>query len=187
MVKKLFRLTLAALTFSCSLVAFASDHGKQELKTLISQATMPLPPSLQAGAEVVSVASDGEKTVLRKGSNNMMCRADDPAPGFMVICYHKSLDNYWTLAGPVLAGGATPKEERDFLLAAVKEGKLSPVRGGILYVLNGAFVENALPLSVIFIPNLTAETTGLANVPDQHQPWLMWEGTPLSHVMIPGK
>ena len=40
---------------------------------------------------------------------------------------------------------------------------------------------------LIFIPNLTAAASGFANVPDPHQPWLMWEGTPLSHVMIPGK
>ena len=176
------RALLFIILSSLSMAAFADGHA-----TKIAQAVMPLPPSLQAGATVVAVASNGEKTVLRQGSNQMMCRADDPAPGFMVICYHTDLDPYWTLAAPVLADGATPNEERDFLLTAVSDGKLEPVRGGILYVLNGTFVENALPMSVIFIPNLTAAASGLANVPNQHQPWLMWEGTSLSHVMIPGK
>ena len=176
------RFFIATLLACCASLSFADDHASK-----IAQAVMPLPPSLQADATVVQVASDGERTVLRKGSNQMMCRADDPAPGFMVICYHEDLDPYWTLAAPVLAEGATPSEERDFLLAAVDAGKLTPVRGGILYVLNGTFVENALPMSVIFIPNLTSAASGLANVPNQHQPWLMWEGTSLSHVMIPGK
>lgn len=84
------------------------------------------------------------------------------------------------------ADGANPDDERDFLLAAVSEGKLMPERGGILYVLTGTFIENALRMSAIFIPNLTGAASGLANVPEQHQPWLTWEGTPLSHVMFPG-
>ena len=187
MCRKSLVLVLLGLGLMSSFALIASDHGKRDSETLISQAIMPLPPALKAGATVVSVGENDQRTILRKGSNNMMCRADDPAPGFMVICYHKDLDTYWTLAAPVLADGASPKEERDYLLTAVKEGKLSPVRGGILYVLNGTYVENALPMSVIFIPNLTAETSGLSNVPNQHQPWLMWGGTPLSHVMIPGK
>ena len=180
-------LALGLMSSFVFLASKASDHETRDVETLITQAVMPLPPALKAGATVVSVGENDQRTVLRKGSNNMMCRADDPAPGFMVICYHKDLDTYWTLASPVLADGASPKEERDYLLTAVKEGRLSPVRGGILYVLNGTFVENALPMSVIFIPNLTAETSGLSNVPNQHQPWLMWGGTALSHVMIPGK
>ena len=180
-------LGLLALGLMSSFVSLETDHDKRDAETLILQALMPLPPALKDGATVVSVGENDKRTVLRKGSNNMMCRADDPAPGFMVICYHKDLDTYWTLAAPVLADGATPREERDYLLAAVKEGKLSPVRGGILYVLNGTFVENALPMSVIFVPNLTAESTRLSDVPNQHKTWLMWGGTALSHVMIPGK
>ena len=178
----LMRPIFTALLALYSTLTVADDHAAK-----IAQAVMPLPPSLQAEATVVQVTGGGEKTVLRKGSNQMMCRADDPAPGFMVICYHEDLDSYWTLAAPILADGASPTEERDFLLAAVEAGKLPPVRGGIRYVLNGTFIENALPMSVIFIPNLTSAASGLANVPNQHQPWLMWEGTPLSHVMIPGK
>lgn len=176
------RLIFAALLTIYSTLTIGDDHAAK-----IAQAVMPLPPSLQAEATVVQVTGDEEKTVLRKDSNRMMCRADDPAPGFMVICYHEDLDSYWTLAAPILADGAPPTKERDFLMAAVEASKLAPVRGGILYVLNGPFVENALLMSVTFRANLTSAAGGLANVPNQHQPWLMWEGTPLSHVMIPGK
>ena len=163
----------------------ADGHGKDEIETLIRQATMPLPPSLQAGAAVVSVSASGEKKVLREGANNIMCRADDPAPGFSVVCYHKSLDNYWNLASSSAAGDS-PVDAKDFLLKAVSEGRLNPTRGGILYTLRGARVENAVPMSVVFIPNLSSETTGLANEPNPRQPWLMWEGTAISHIMIPG-
>ena len=113
--------------------------------------------------------------------------ADDPAPGFMVICYDDDLDLYYTFAAPISADGSLPTEERDFLLAAAEAGKLTPFRGGILYLLNGTFVENPLPMSIIFIPNLTSAASSFANVPNQDQPWLIWEGTPLSNVMMPGK
>ena len=179
--------TFLSFTLASAAGVIADEYGGDEISLLVKHAVMPLPPSLQAEATVVSVSVDGEKTTLRKGTNNMMCRADDPSPGFTVICYHKDLDTYWTLASPILADGAAPDVERDFLLGEVDKGTLTPTRGGILYILNGTFVENALPMSVIFIPNLTAAASGLANVPNQHQPWLMWEGTPLSHVMIPGK
>mgnify|MGYP004204670103 FL=1 len=53
---------------------------------------MPLPPSLRAEAAVVRVKGDEEKTVSQKGPNRMMCRADDPTPGSMVICCHDDLD-----------------------------------------------------------------------------------------------
>ena len=178
-------LTFLSGTIAASVQVLADGHGKGDMETLIRQAAMPLPPSLQSGATVVSVSASGEKKILREGSNNMMCRADDPAPGFSVICYHKSLDNYWDLASSGAAGDS-PVEAKDFLLKAVSGGRLNPTRGGILYLLRGARVENALPMSVVFIPNLSSETTGLANVPNPHQPWLMWEGTALSHIMIPG-
>ena len=165
---------------------FDTDYCSRSRRK-IAKAVMPLPPSLRAEAAVVRVKGDEEKTVSHKGPNRMMCRADDPAPGFMVICYHDDLDLYYTLAAPISADGALPTEERDFLLAAAEAGKLTPVRGGILYLLNGTFVENPLPMSVIFIPNLTSAASRLANVPNQDQPWLIWEGTPLSNVMMPGK
>ena len=85
-------LAMGLMSSFVSLESEASDHDTRDVETLITQAVMPLPPALKAGATVVSVGANDQRTVLRKGSNNMMCRADDPAPGFMVICYHKDLD-----------------------------------------------------------------------------------------------
>ncbi|MDC0069035.1 hypothetical protein OAL10_09630 [Gammaproteobacteria bacterium] len=178
-------LTFISMTIIALGQAFADGHGGKEIETLIKHAVMPLPPSLQADATVVFVNTSGEKKFLRKGSNNMMCRADDPTPGFSVICYHESLDSYWSLASSDAAEDS-PEGKRSFLLKAVREGRVNPTRGGILYLLRGAAIHNALPMSVVFIPNLNSKTTGLANVPNPHQPWLMWEGTAISHIMIPG-
>ena len=77
---------LLVMGLMSSFFSVASDQETRDVETLITQAVMPLPPALKAGATVVSVGENDKRTVLRKGSNNMMCRADDPAPGFMVIC-----------------------------------------------------------------------------------------------------
>ena len=180
------RMSIFCLGFVVLSNAFAADQQRNALETLVAQAVMPLPPSLQSGATVISVNDKGQKKVLRKGTSDMMCRADAPATGFSVMCYHKRLDNYLSHSSSNAANDS-PVRNRDFLLDLVAKGTITPTKGGILYMLRGNAVENAVPMSVIFIPNLTAATTGFANVPDPHQPWLMWEGTPLSHVMIPGK
>jgi len=186
MVKLIVRMSIFCLGLGVLSNALASDQQRNALETLVAQAVLPLPPSLQSGATVISVNNEGEKKVLRKGSNDMMCRADSPATGFLVMCYHKRLDNYLSYSSSN-AANESPVRNRDYLLDLVEKGTITPTKGGILYRLRGDAVENAVPMSVIFIPNLTAATTGFANVPDPHQPWLMWEGTPLSHVMIPGK
>ena len=186
MVKLIVRMSILCLGFGVLSNALASDQQRNALETLVAQAVMPLPPSLQSGATVISVNDEGEKKMLRKGTSDMMCRADAPATGFSVTCYHKRLDNYLSYSSSNAANDS-PVRNREFLLDLVAKGTITPTRGGILYMLKGDAVENAVPLSVIFIPNLTAAATGFANVPDPHQPWLMWEGTPLSHVMIPGK
>ena len=180
------RMSIFCLGFVVLSNAFAADQQSNALETLVAQAVMPLPPSLQSGATVISVNDKGQKKVLRKGTSDMMCRADAPATGFSVMCYHKRLDNYLSHSSSNAANDS-PVRNRDFLLDLVAKGTITPTKGGILYRLRGDAVENAVPMSVIFIPNLTAAATGFANVPDPHQPWLMWEGTPLSHVMIPGK
>ena len=92
------------------------------------------------------------------------------------------------MALPILAAGKSPDEERDALLSAVKAGKLlPPASGRVLYTLVGAHIERARPLTVVYLPHLTSTDTGLPATPDPHRLWLMWEGTPLAHVMIPGK
>jgi hypothetical protein len=47
--------------------------------------------------------------------------------------------------------------------------------------------ESSLPLMAVFLPNATAESTGLSVQRDHFRPWLMWAGTPFAHVMIPGQ
>ena len=76
---------------------------------------------------------------------------------------------------------------RDTLSAEVKEGKLQVEAGWAGYSLMGMFRKNAVSLSFVYVPNATTESTGLSTEVDHYRPWLMWAGTPLAHIMLPGE
>jgi len=156
-------------------------------KKQITEALLPLPESLRGGATVVLYQEPGKRTVLRKGTNQIICRADAPTPGFTAWCYHKDLEAYATRAEQLATEGKSVEEMRDTLSAEVKAGKVQIVQGGTEYEVTGPTPEQALPIMAIFLPNATAESTGLSTEPNNYRPWLMWAGTPVAHVMLPGK
>ena len=61
----------------------------------IATAVSPLPEPLQKGAKVMGYDPAGKFTTLRKGTNDMVCIADDPTgERYHVACYHKSLEPF---------------------------------------------------------------------------------------------
>jgi hypothetical protein len=46
--------------------------------------------------------------------------------------------------------------------------------------------DSVAALFVIYMPNATEESTGVAAQPSRERPWLMFPGEPLSHIMISG-
>jgi len=153
----------------------------------IAEAVTPLPASLRHGATVVLEAEPGKRTVLREGTNGMLCQADTPAPGFAVSCYHKALDAFFTRWGELRRAGKSESELRDTLSAEVKAGKFKVEAGQTTYGLSGGWRTESMPLAAVFVPNATAESTGLSTELDPYRPWLMWAGTPIAHVMLPGQ
>lgn len=174
------------------LVLFLTTTGatlgeEQGTDKQIMEALLPLPDSLRSGATVVFDAAPGKRTVLRTGTNSVVCHADTPAPGFAVRCHHKDMDAFFTRTEQMLAEGKSEAALRDTLSAEIKAGKLKVAAGSAEYVLSGPFFEGALPIMAVFLPNATAESTGLSTEPSGYRPWLMWAGTPMAHVMLPGK
>ena len=56
----------------------------------IKTATLPAPEADRENAMVYGYDKNGELTVLRQGSNNLVCLADDPQKeGISVACYSK--------------------------------------------------------------------------------------------------
>ena len=153
----------------------------------IADAVAPLPESLRAGATVVLASEPGKRTVLREGTNAMMCQADTPAPGFAVSCYHKAIDPYVSRVFELLAAGKSDEEIGETVSAEVKAGKFQVDAGRVTYAAWGPSRTSALPIMSVIVPDATAESTGLSTELNYYRPWLMWDGTPVAHIMLPGQ
>ena len=158
-----------------------------DVEQQIADAVAPLPASLRAGATVVLAAEPGKRTVLREGTNAMVCQADTPAPGFAVSCYHKAIDPLSSRVFELLAAGKSDEEIGATVGAEVKEGKLQVEAGRVVYAAWGPSRTSALPIMSVYVPNATAESTGLSTELNYYRPWLMWAGTPVAHIMLPGQ
>lgn len=159
----------------------------------IAGAVSPAPPGLQAGATVLGYTSGGTLTTLRRGTNDLICLADDPArPGFHPACYHRALEAFMRRGRQLRARGMKPEQIDSVRLAEIRRGRVAmPTRPSALYQLfapddsldaTTGTARGARPLFVMYIPYATANTTGLSTQPIKG-PWLMDAGKPWAHVM----
>ena len=138
-------------------------------------------------ATVVSYDSGGQRMVLREGTNDWICRPDGSATGFLVRCYHRSLDAYFHRSGELGLQGKTGIERRLILVEEFKAGKLEVPDYAVVFLLRGQSREAALPLTIVWTAFATEQSTGLPTEPDSYRPWLMNAGTIGAHIMFPGK
>ncbi|MDZ4674897.1 MAG: multicopper oxidase domain-containing protein [Gemmatimonadota bacterium] len=162
----------------------------------IASAVLPLPEGLRAGATVLGYRSTGTPLVeLRKGTNGMICLADDPViPAFHVACYHESMEPFMLRGRQLRANGVTGEQVDTVRYKEVAEGKIKmPTQPAALWQLSGPpgsydaatnEVKGARHLYVVYIPFATTATTGIPSTPSQDQPWLMFPGTPKAHIMF---
>ncbi|WP_276359020.1 hypothetical protein [Daejeonella sp. H1SJ63] len=162
----------------------------------IKTALLSAPADKREGAHILGYNEKGELIELRKGSNEMICLADDPkVPGLNVACYHKDLEPFMKRGRDLKSIGKTPKEVMEIRDQEAKSGKLMlPKNPSSLFVYT-AKPENFDPMTgsvkdgylryVVYIPYATAESTGLPLKPDAPgMPWLMDPGTHRAHIMI---
>jgi hypothetical protein len=162
----------------------------------IKTAVLAAPAEQRENATVYGYNEKSEFTIIRKGTNEMVCLADDPAQGGLsVSCYHKDLDNFMSRGRDLKKEGKSPQEIFDIRESEVKSGKLAmPKQPTTLFVYNASEedfnkttgeVKNGYLRYVIYIPYATAETTGLPTKPDAPgMPWIMDPGTHRAHIMI---
>jgi hypothetical protein len=175
---------IAAVVVLVSPLGLAAQEPSADAQ--IAQAVMPLPESLRAGATVVTYDAQGNKKVLRKGTNAIVCQPDGPAEGFAVSCYHESLAPTRDLQAKLRAEGKDAKAVSAAVEEARKAGTLkAPAYGTMLYSMSGKDEASARRLWVMLVPNATAESTGLPTERGQGTPWLMRAGTPGAHIMMP--
>ena len=178
------RIFLPAILLAVAGIAHAQERSVEQQ---IAEALMPLPDDLRAGATVMGYDTGGKKVVLREGTSNIMCTADGPEDGFSVRCYPKVLEGYRVRVAQLQAEGLAEGELRDIISAEVTSGKVRVPDRVVTYTIRGAELQNALPLTTVYVPGATSESTGLTTTPSHYRPWLMFAGTPVAHIMIPGK
>ncbi|MEO7501629.1 MAG: hypothetical protein ABIW94_03220 [Gemmatimonadaceae bacterium] len=182
-------LNLAPTRLSGQTVTYASANRQ------IAAAVSPLPAPLRGSATVLGYRPDGKLVTLRKGSNDMICLADEPAQErFHVACYHKSLEPFMARGRELHARKLSREAIDGIRLADVKRGRYSmPSKPAALYqyfaprdsvdAATGA-VNGASYLYVVYTPYATPESTGLTANPLAGGPWIMYPGKPWAHIMI---
>ena len=169
------------------ILVISAPAAGQSKDQQIADAVLPLPDALRAGAKVVANEPQARYSVLREGTNDWICTADEPTEGFKVSCHHKNLFPLIQRRRQLLAQGMDRYEIRSAVKAEMNSGKLKIPPSLMAFELIGERREAALSLATVWIPFATAETTGLLTEPDSHRPWLMYAGSAFSHIMFPGK
>ncbi len=185
---------LPIIIWLCTLSAVACSQEKKEEQ--IAAAVMAAPESQRAEATVYGFDGNGDLVLLRKGSNNLLCLADNPQKkGFNVACYHKDLEPFMARSRALRKEGKNNGEIFKIKEEEVKAGKLKmPENPTTLHILSGAdgiynaetgMVDNASYRYVVYIPYATQKSTGLPLKPVTNGgPWLMDPGTHRAHIMI---
>ncbi len=170
--------------------AFAQTQVSKENQ--IKLALLAAPEDQRAEATVY--ASDG--TLLRQGSNQTVCLADDPSrEGLSVSCYHSSAQPFMERGWELRKAGKSAQEIFDIREAEAKAKTLQlPDHGSTLFALvadekdvnwETGEATNTYTRSVVYIPWATAESTGLPlGPPAPGLPWIMDPGTHRAHIMI---
>ena len=182
---------LVSLVALCPVVSVAQQTTEQQ----IAQAVSPLPGPMRQGATVKAFTGEGLKAI-RRGNNNMVCLADDPAvTGFHVACYHEDLKSFMARGRELRAEGKDGNESRAIRFDEIDAGELDwPTQPRSLYSLsyehangfdyNAGTIPGAWSLQVVYVPYASEQSIGVTTSPARDRPWLMHPGTPGAHLMI---
>ncbi len=187
--------TTIVLALFCSASALSAQTLPSK-ESQIASAVLAAPEGLREKAMVYGYSEKGDLVVLRKGSNEMVCLADDPKqPGLSVSCYHKDLEPFMARGRELKKDGKSFQEIFDIREEEVKSKKLAmPSQPTSLFVYsakdenydsNTGAVKDGNLRYVVYIPWATAESTGLPLKPEAPgMPWIMDPGTHRAHIMI---
>jgi hypothetical protein len=189
---------MKSILFFFTALGFTATFAQQipSAEIQIKTAVLAAPAELREKAMVYGYSPQGEFMVLRKGSNEMVCLADDPAQtGYNVSCYHKDLDPFMARGRELKKDGKTHQDIFTMREAEVKSGKLKmPKQPATLFVYSAddekynrttGEIQDGYLRYVIYIAYATSESTGLPLKPDAPgMPWIMDPGTHRAHIMI---
>ena len=193
-IQNMKKTTSVLALFCCAVSLSAQNVPSKEFQ--ITTAVLAAPEGLRDKAMVYGYSEKGDFVVLRSGSNEMVCIADDPKqPGLNVSCYHKDLEPFMARGRDLKKEGKSFQEIFDIREEEVKGKKLAmPSQPTSLFVFsakdenfdrNTGTVKDGNLRYVVYIPWATAESTGLPLKPEAPgMPWIMDPGTHRAHIMI---
>jgi hypothetical protein len=185
---------LFSIAFLIAISTFSQSIPSKEVQT--KTALMAAPDDKREAATVYGFDEKGELTVLRKGTNEMICLADDPkSPGFNASCYHNTLEPFMERGRQLKKEGKSAKEIFDIREEEAKSGKLKMPKDGVTLFVLSADAADYNPETgelkdpylryVVYIPWATEASTGLPLKPSgPAMPWIMDPGTHRAHIMI---
>ena len=135
---KVVLLFLAVITLCCTCnskkTSFSIDLPSAEIQ--VKSALLAAPLEKKDACTVYGYSADKQLTVLRRGTNEMICLADDPdVPGFSVACYVKDLEPFMQRGRELRKQGIKDQQLFDEREKEVKAGTLQmPKLPAALYV-----------------------------------------------------
>jgi hypothetical protein len=174
-------------------VTVPSTLRAQAPATQIAAALLAAPEDRRDAATVMGYDAAGALVTLRKGTNDLICLADNPAvEGFEVSCHHVSLEPFFARGRELTAAGVTGQERQARRLREADAGTLKmPEKPAMQYILTGdgfdattRMVKNEYRRSVMYVPYATPASTGLSTRASAVDPWIMAPGTAGAHIMI---
>ena len=177
-------------------VALAQTTASLSPEAQIKTALLAAPADKRDGAMVYGYSTKNEFVVLRKGTNELVCLADDPTQkGLSVSCYHRDLEPFMERGRVLKKEGKKAAEILAMREQEVKDKKLMmPSHPSTLYSYSAkdenydaqtGEVKDGYLRYVVYIPYATAESTGLPLKPEAPgMPWIMDPGTHRAHIMI---
>lgn len=189
---KLMKIIIMVFAICVSAGAMAQTTSSE---AQIKSAVLAAPEEMRSTATVMGYNSDNQLILLREGSGDLICLADNPdSKGFNVACYQKDLDPFMVRGRELRAEGKKRQEVFEIRGEEVKAGKLEIPKGSTLHILYGpddvlnketGEVTGANLRYVVYMPYASSESTGLPLKPSSPgAPWLMDPGTHRAHIMI---
>jgi len=176
-----------------------STSSKNELPSAaiqIKSALLAAPKEKRDSCTVYGYSADKQLILLRQGTNEMICLADNPdEPGFSVACYVKELEPFMQRGRELRKQGIKDDSLFNEREKEVQAGTLQmPKQPAALYVYSAkdeefnpatGEVKDGYLRYVIYIPYATVASTGLPENPSANgMPWIMNAGTHGAHIMI---
>lgn len=178
-------LVVLLLTIACQPIRpEAAQPTALSAETQIESAMSSAPPAVAKDATIIGwTSAAGDNTVvLREGSNGWTCFADWPvSPGLDPACN----DPVWTAWNDAFGKGEEPKVTT-VGIAYMLQGGSDPSHTDPMASrpAPGEDWVNTPAHIMLLVPG-GFDAADFATEPKQDEPWIMWDGTPYEHLMVP--